>query len=688
VRGGETVAVLDSVRSFFKKQSQIVRLLVAINSGKPVWTDARFDKLAEEGYNRNVYVFRCVNQIAQACGGIPWVLYRKRGQTKEIEEHALLSLLQRPNPQQGQAKFIETAIAFLMLAGNSYIERVGPKGGAPRELYTLRPDRVLVIKGNHINPIGGYEYQVDGMKKTFEPELILHLRHFHPLDDWYGLSPIQAAARSIDQNNESKAWNVALLQNGARPSGALVTEQNFTDDQFNRVKGEVEEKYASAKNAGKPMVLEGGLDWKQIAMNAVDMDWLEGQKLSAREIAIAFGVPPELIGDSTSKTYSNYQEARQAFYMETVLPLMDWLRDEFNNWLTPLFGDRLYLDYDRDEIEAIQEDRASVWMRAITAVEKGVLTPNEAREVMGYEAHPAGDRLGDELNNEGEDEPSNDEPKSLEWKAFNLRSDEQKTAYWEAFERLRKLWEDATKEQISRLFEKEAGAVVRAAKQSPTRAGIVDQATAAIDVKAWETLFKAIYTGVMEDFGERTIRGLKSDGLMEVKAEEEPEELEPFSFSIWLTEALAFVASTVAEKVSQVTETTKNQIKEAVSIGLQEGESIEEIAERIDALYLDHIIPDRSVTIARTETLSASNAGSRYAAKATGLPLRKEWIATRDKRTRPSHRLLDGQIKMMDERYSNGLMFPGDPTGPPSEVIQCRCAEGYHIIEGGESDGV
>jgi HK97 family phage portal protein len=683
------LSVLDSVRNFFKKQSQVVRLLVAINSGQPVWTETRFDKLAEEGYNRNVYVFRCVNQIAQACGGIPWVLYRKRGQTKEIEEHALLTLLQRPNPYQGQAKFIENAIAFLMLAGNSYIERVGPASGAPRELYTLRPDRMLVIKGNNINPIGGYEYRVDGMKRTLSPELILHLKTFHPLDDWYGLSPIQAAARSIDQNNEAKAWNVALLQNGARPSGALVTEQNLMDDQFNRMKSEVEEKYASSKNAGKPMVLEGGLDWKQIAMNATDMDWLEGQKLSAREIAIAFGVPPELIGDSSNKTYSNYQEARQAFYMETILPLMDWLRDEFNNWLTPLFGDRLYLDYDRDEIEAIQEDRASVWARNIEAVEKGVLTPNEAREAMGYEAHPDGDKLGvakqeNEPNSEDEEESSDDEPKRLEWKAFNLATNEQKTAYWEAFDRLRTSWEGAAKAQVSRQFEKEARAVVRAAKRSPTRDVIADRAAATIDMGAWGTLFKAIYTGVMDDFGERTLQGLKADTSMEIKADD----LEEETFSIWLAEAQAFVESTVAEKVKQITDTTKKQIKEIVAEALANGDSIDEIAAQIDQLYLKQIIPNRAETIARTEVISASSAGSRYAAKATGLPLKKEWIATRDKRTRPSHRLLDGQMKMMDEPYSNGLMFPGDPAGPPQEIIKCRCAEGYHVIKEGEADGI
>jgi HK97 family phage portal protein len=302
-----------------------------------------------------------------ACAGIPWLLYQKNRKLKEIEKHPLIDLLANPNPIMGQAKFIENVIAYLQLSGNSYIERVGPNNGPPKELYTLRPDRMVVVVGNITQPIAGYEYTANGMKTTLSNESILHLKTFHPLDDWYGMSPIEEAARTIDQNNEAKAWSVALLQNGARPSGALITPGNLSDEQFYRTENQLNTKYGGAKNAGKPMLLEGGLDWKEMSLSPVDMSWLEGQKLSSREIAIAFGVPPELIGDSSNKTYSNYREARQAFYTETILPLMDWLRDDLNRWLTPLFGDNLYLDYDRDEIEALQEDMQSVWDRSISA---------------------------------------------------------------------------------------------------------------------------------------------------------------------------------------------------------------------------------------------------------------------------------------------------------------------------------
>ncbi len=333
--------MFERIKSFFTKQSQTFRAIISITLGQPQWTPKNYASFAKEGYQSNVYVYACVRQIVMAVAGIPWIVYRKgRRVIEELDDHPLAKLLRRPNPWQGGSRFFENLAAFLMLSGNSYIEAVGPERGSPRELYVLRPDRMKVVPGNAQQPISGYQYTAGGTTVTFPPDEILHLKMFNPLDDWYGMSPIEAAARSIDQNNESRAWNVALLQNSARPPGALVTENELSEEQYKRLKKEIQEKYAGSKNAGRPLLLEGGLDWKEMGLSPADMHWLEGLKLSAREIAIAFGVPPELIGDTANKTYSNYKEARQAFYTETVLPLMDWIRDELNNWLIPKFGEK------------------------------------------------------------------------------------------------------------------------------------------------------------------------------------------------------------------------------------------------------------------------------------------------------------------------------------------------------------
>ena len=342
---------------------------------------------ATKGYD-NVYVRRCVETISMACGGIEWDLYRPRGkELVEVEQHPLLDLMRRPNPWMGQSAFMQSAVAYLMLDGNSYLWANRPENRKiPIELLTLRPDRMKprVERGEVV----AYDYTINGSTTPLRKEDVLHLRLFNPLDDVLGLSPIQSAALSILTGNQAKRWNLSLLQNGARPMGALSSQGTLTDDQYERLKGEFDVKYVGQENAGKPVVLEGGVQWQEMSLSPADMSWLESQKLSAREIAICYGVPPEMIGDSSNKTYSNYREARRAFYQETALPLMDSIQGEFGNWLVPMYDPALSYRYDRDDIDALQEDRTELWTRLGAA---SWLTLNEKREACGYEAIEGGD---------------------------------------------------------------------------------------------------------------------------------------------------------------------------------------------------------------------------------------------------------------------------------------------------------
>jgi phage portal protein BeeE len=130
------------------------------------------------------------------------------------------------------------------------------------------------------------------------------------------------------------------------------------------------------------------MKWTTTSFSPTDMDFRNMSVLNTRKIAASFGVPPQLIGEETSKTYSNYAEARQAFYIETVLPLMDWIVGELNNWLSPLYGGNYELRYDRAAVEALQENTNQRYDRVLRAVAGGVLTPLEGRKVLGYELLP------------------------------------------------------------------------------------------------------------------------------------------------------------------------------------------------------------------------------------------------------------------------------------------------------------
>ena len=348
-------------------------------------------RFAREGYQLNVVAYQAINKTADAVAAIPWIARRRNGD--ELTEHPLLDLLARPNPMQSRAELMRALVGFYRISGNGYIERV-MVAGRPRELYALRPDRMTVIPSATGMP-EGYVYRVNEAKVKWDADPrtgisdIRHIKTFNPLDDWYGMSPIMAGAYAIDQHNESMVHIQALLQNGAAPSGVLEVEGDLNDDQYNRLKADIEEKYSGSRNAGRPLLLEGGMKWTQMGLSPSDMAIIETKYSAARDISLALGVPPLLLNIPGDSTYSNYKEARLAFYEETVIPLAHSIRDELNAWLAPLFGD-VMLDLDLDQIPAIYEKRLELWSMADNS---GDLTINERREIKGYEPIDNGDQI-------------------------------------------------------------------------------------------------------------------------------------------------------------------------------------------------------------------------------------------------------------------------------------------------------
>jgi HK97 family phage portal protein len=354
---------------------------------------------SDDAYRRNVIAFKAINEVARGAAKIP--LRVMIGEKEAEPSHPLCVLLAKPNPWQAKASFFEAVYAYWLLTGNSYIEGVGPDGKPPMELWALRPDRTRVIPG----PAGpaAYIYEVNGQSKTFPIDpirgtsAILHVKFFNPLDDWYGMSPVEAAAYSVDAHNMAGEWNQALLQNGARPSGALTYKGTGTgpailsDKQFDALKEQINSAYSGSRNAGRPLLLDGGLEWQQMSLTPAEMDWMNGKHLSSREIALAFGVPPQCLGIPGDNTYSNYQEARQALYQETVIPLLESLCDGLNGWLSPLFGENVKIVPYLEDLPALSAVREKRWLAVTQAT---WMTLNEKRQATGMEV----------IDNEGADE--------------------------------------------------------------------------------------------------------------------------------------------------------------------------------------------------------------------------------------------------------------------------------------------
>lgn len=396
------MSLLESLFGTRARKASAAGALLSVNGvGQPRWTPRRYDRLADEGYVKNVVAYRAITEIAQGAAGVPWLLYQHRGGRRvELETHPLLALLDRPNPAQGGAALRESLAAYLLIAGNAYLEAVGEEGGPPRELHVLRPDRMAVVPGPYGLP-SGWAYTVGGQTRRWSADPltgggpILHLKRFHPLDDWYGMSPIEAAAFSIDQHNAAGAHNQALLQNGARPTGALVFKPGehgvpLSDEQRRMIRDQIAETHTGPRGAGRTLVLEGDFEWREMALSPRDMDFVNARNTSARDVALAFGFPPFLLGIPGDNTYANQREARLALWEQTILPLLNQLRDALNGWLGPRFGDGLTLDYDVDAISALALRRERVWDRVRRA---DFLTVNEKRAAVGYAPLPGGDDL-------------------------------------------------------------------------------------------------------------------------------------------------------------------------------------------------------------------------------------------------------------------------------------------------------
>jgi len=338
-----------------------------------------YEALVRDAYLRNPIAQRAVRIIAEGAAGAPV--------RSNPPDHPVLALLDGAEPGPS---LIETVAANLLLHGNAYIEVGLGAAGLPVALYSLRPERVTVEADASGWPVG-YLYRAGTVLQRFpavtmgERPGLLHLRSFHPLDDHYGLGCIGAASAAVETHNAASKWNQNLLDNAARPSGALVYDPGdgsaLSPDQFDRLKAEMEAGFAGAANAGRPMLLDGVMKWQPLSLTPAEMDFGRTRDTASREIALAFGVPPMLLGLSGDNAFANYREANVALWRLTLLPLTTRIYTSLAMHLRDWWPD-LMLAVDRDAIPALGADRAVLWGQIAGA---SFLSDDEKRNLLGLD---------------------------------------------------------------------------------------------------------------------------------------------------------------------------------------------------------------------------------------------------------------------------------------------------------------
>ena len=325
----------------------------------------------EEVYRRNPVGQRAVRLVAGMLGGL----------TIDGDERAIALI-------EGDG-LLEKLAANLLLHGNAYVQLIADGRDKPSELVSLRPERVQIVCDECGWPLA-YLYRAAGQAVRVERldglgrMQVLHVKALHPRDDHYGMGCVEAAIAAASVHNRASRWNKALLDNAARPSGALSYEPAdgsvLSAEQFKRLKDELASEFSGSGNAGRPLLLEGGLKWQALSLTPADMDFVALKEGAARDIALAFGVPPVLVGLPGDATYANAREAGRALYRQTVLPMagriLDGLSAMLRDWLGPV-----KLSIDTDQISELAEDRAKLWEQVGAA---GFLSDSEKREMLGF----------------------------------------------------------------------------------------------------------------------------------------------------------------------------------------------------------------------------------------------------------------------------------------------------------------
>jgi len=646
-------------------------------TGKAIWKDWSTENAITNGLKASVWVYRCADKKARAAASVPWNVEEWDGsEWQPIENHPIEMLLSKANPHMTGNRLSQIMTMHLNLGGNAVWHKV-LVNGMPVELWPLPPDKISPIP-SRTDWVAQYKYTVDGYENKIPAEEIIHFQFTDPANPYWGLAPLKAASRQVDTDSEAIAWNKVALQNRAVADGVFTFKGVMNDEQWRAAREQVREQHQGSDNARAPWVLGSDASWQQMSLSPAEMDFLNSRKFSREEICAAFGVPTLLVGGDAASTYANYEQARKAFWEDEVVPFLDEIREALNLALIPHWDPEsvrpdvkpnLRIVYDVSNVPALQENFDDKVKTANTLWRMGVpFNDINQRLELGFEDVEGGDKP---RQTGGLFQASN-KPKGK--KAL---SDEQKTMYWKSFDRDRRRWEKEVEKLVHKRFTEESIDIITAYEKQGRQEAL---ATIKEQENEWMSLFDGFYTAIIEYFGQEQGERLEKSTAPQSRK---------FRFDPFGEGVRAFIGRFAGKKITNILETTRQRITRQIDEGMAAGETVDVISRRLRDTY-ELMSVNRSMTISRTETGAAANFGHREGAMQAeeqfGLEIEKEWLSSRDDRVRDGtesdadHDIIDGERVAINERYSNGLMYPGDPSGPAEEVINCRCNEIHHVL--------
>lgn len=659
----------------------------------------------------------CIDRIAEAVSVIDLKLYQyKAGFIDEKDEDPLLDLIDQMNPFMTRTEMLEITETFLKILGNAYWLKIRNDAGKVIALWPLRPDWVKINYSTE-KFIDSYQYIQPGLVEKYDPKDIIHFKQINPKDPFYGLGTVGPAIDVIKTIIFTSRWNMNFFYNSARPDALLVTKAKMNTEEKEEFKRDWHSRYGGWENAHRLGILTGEVDYKPVNFTMREMQFERLHDVSVNDVLAAFGVPKPVVAMTTDLNRATADAAIYMFLRQTVKPDMKKIVEKLNECLVPEFGDNLFLDFD----DPVPEDREATLNEYDNALRNGWMVINEIRDIEGLPPIEGGWSIYKPITNmpigELDDDQKGSMPKVVFQKVGELNpqeyerakkerrqkelkrkmapylkmyklkenvkkelkkeltkyiliksrveyNEEKKAVFWNEHEKLLTIDEKIFRTMVRTLFKKQRERVVEAFYDKfRGRADFVETLTKSkYDVPInWEVekeIFVRVSQPIFYDIIEK--RGRRAAATLGLDKFEMTDRI------------LKFIDRKTLKFAEEVNNTTMEKVKDAVKDGIAEHEGIDDIAGRIKDVFKTRTDTD-SVRIARTEVLSASNEAELETYDQSGVVEQKEWLATRDDRTRDSHIKVDGEIRDLADKFSNGLKYPGDPSGPPEEIINCRC---------------
>ncbi len=669
------------------------------------------------------WVFFAIDKVAQRVGGINVELFQleKGGSVEQVDDHELLSLIYRANPTQTKFDLFYLTTLYLRIWGSApwYLEMNGKK---IINIWPLRPDLLRVLQSQD-GTVTGYEYRVGVMHETLKADEVINIRKSSPQNPMIGFSVLLASALEIDADVAAAVWNRHVLENSAEPGGVLTTEGGLTDEQYNRLVEKWEARYAGPTNAGRTAILEAGLKYQKISQTQQELDFIESRKFNRDSILTMLGVPKALvIADDVNR--ANAEVAERVFAKETIEPIMRLIVDQLNEFFVTRFGDNFWLDFE----SPVSQDRETKRLEAQAGTNVWQ-TVNETRAEYNLPPLEGGDELYMPLSlvpQVGSVPDPIQEPKrhvilkQSDTQFVNSKHKKIKQAVLARSYPKRKFVENITEKVVQKISEKQKESSNKIKVKLRYKDELVNVWDNIIEERkmyvkklpqragAFEKVMRKFFDGQENEVIKNFNKAGEPKGLnIEVKGwidkilfrrKDNIEELVKVTMPLYEdnikegsqdiaillgvdlvdiignAHAVEFLKTKPVKFAEAVNDTTLEALRNQLSEGVEAGESMGELGNRIAAVF-EEGRSVRTETIARTEVGSAMNFGRNEQMSEQGIK-RKQWLAIFSN-TRETHAEANGQVVDIGDNFVVGgeeLAYPQDPAGSPENVINCQCS--------------